>query len=66
MKASIDQTKCQQCATCVAICPEVFEIKEDGTVNVKDEWKEKDVPKELEEKVKQAEEMCPAGAITAK
>lgn len=66
MKVSIDQSKCQQCATCVAICPEVFEIKDDGTIDVKDEWKGKDIPTELEEKVKQAMEMCPITAIEAK
>ena len=32
MKVSIDKSKCIDCATCVGICPEVFEIKDDGTV----------------------------------
>jgi ferredoxin len=63
MKVSIDQSKCAVCATCVAICPEVFEIKDDGSVGVKDEFKGKDVPAELEEKVKEAQGMCPSSAI---
>ncbi|KUK77039.1 MAG: 4Fe-4S ferredoxin [candidate division WS6 bacterium 34_10] len=63
MKASIDQSKCTVCATCVAICPEVFELKDDGTVGVKDEFKGKDVPAELEGKVKEAQSMCPSSAI---
>lgn len=63
MKVSIDQSKCTVCATCVAICPDVFEMKDDGSVGVKDEFKGKDVPTELEEKVKEAQGMCPSGAI---
>jgi ferredoxin len=63
MKVSIDQSKCAVCATCVAICPEVFEMKDNGTVDVKDEFKGKDVPAELAEKVKEAQGMCPSSAI---
>lgn len=63
MKVSIDQTKCAVCGSCVAICPEVFEMKDDGTVDVKEEFKGKDVPQELEGKVKEAQSMCPATAI---
>ncbi len=63
MKVSIDQSKCTVCATCVAICPEVFELKDDGTVGVKDDFKGKDVSAELEEKVKEAQGMCPSSAI---
>ena len=63
MKVSIDQTKCVACGSCVAICPEVFEMKEDGTVDVRAEFKGKDIPKELEAKVQEAHDMCPATAI---
>lgn len=63
MKVSIDQTKCSVCATCVAICPEVFEMKDDGNIDVKDEYKGKEIPKELEEKVKEAQMGCPATAV---
>ena len=63
MKVSIDQTKCIACGSCVAICPEVFQMKEDGTVDVKEEFKGKDVPKELEAKVKEAHDICPTTAI---
>ena len=63
MKVSIDQTKCVACGSCVAVCPEVFEMKEDGTVDVKVELKGKDIPKELESKVIEARDMCPATAI---
>lgn len=63
MKVSIDQTKCVACGSCVAICPEVFEMKEDGTVNVKSEYIGKDIPQEFEAKVREAHDMCPSTAI---
>jgi len=63
MKVHIDKTKCTLCATCVGICPEVFEMKEDGSINIKDEFKDKDIPKELEAKVKEAQSMCPSSAV---
>ncbi len=63
MKVSIDLTKCAVCATCVGICPEVFEMKDDGTVNVKAEYQGVDIPAELEAKVKEAQGMCPASAV---
>jgi ferredoxin len=63
MKVSIDKEKCSLCATCVAICPEVFELKDDGSVDVKDEYKSVDVPAELEGKVKEAQSSCPSMAI---
>lgn len=63
MKVSIDQTKCVQCGSCVSICPEVFEMKEDGMVDVKAEYKGVDIPKELESKVMEARDMCPTTAI---
>lgn len=63
MKVSIDQEKCVVCGSCVAVCPEVFEMKDDGTVDVKEEFKGKDVPSELEAKVKEAQSMCPTAAI---
>ncbi|MGI6423166.1 MAG: ferredoxin [Candidatus Dojkabacteria bacterium] len=63
MKVSIDQSKCVACGSCVAICPEVFELKEDGTVDVKEEWKGKDIPAELEAKVLEARDLCSVIAI---
>jgi ferredoxin len=63
MKVHIDQEKCAVCASCVAICPEVFEMKEDGSIGVKDELKGQDIPQELEGKVKEAQSMCPSSAV---
>lgn len=63
MKVSIDQSLCITCGSCVAICPEVFEMKEDGTVDVKSEWKGKEIPAELQDKVREAHDLCPVTAI---
>ena len=63
MKVSIDKEKCSMCASCVAICPEVFEMKDDGSVDVKGEFKGVDIPAELEGKVKEAVSACPTLAI---
>lgn len=64
MKVSIDQEKCSVCATCVAIAPEVFEMKDDGSVNVKDEYMGKEITDEaLQEKVREAASSCPSMAI---
>lgn len=35
MKVKIDQNLCIGCGTCVALCPEVFELKKDGKAYVK-------------------------------
>jgi len=41
-------------------------MKDDGTVDVKAEYKGKDIPKELESKVTEARDMCPTIAIEIK
>lgn len=65
MKVSIDHSKCMMCGSCVAICPEVFEMRDDGSVDVKDEFKGVDITDEaLQTKVREAEGGCPGTAIT--
>jgi len=52
------------CGSCVAICPEVFEMKDDGSVDVKEQYKGKDISDDaILAKVKEAESACPATAI---
>ena len=64
MKVSIDQTKCVMCATCVAICPEVFEMTDEGTIDVKAEFKGVEITDAgIQAKVKEAAEACAATAI---
>ena len=64
MKVKIDHSTCIMCGSCVAVCPEVFEMKDDGTVEVKNEYKDKDIQDSaLIEKIKQAQAACPETAI---
>ncbi|HRY22372.1 MAG TPA: ferredoxin [Candidatus Dojkabacteria bacterium] len=65
MKVVLDKEVCTICFSCVAICPEVFEGKDDGTVDVKDEYKGVDITDpELQGKVREAANACPSGAIS--
>ncbi|MFC1651871.1 ferredoxin [Patescibacteria group bacterium] len=58
MKIKIDQNLCIGCGACVSLCPDVFELKEDGKANVKDE-------KACEKcDCKRAKEACPVQAIS--
>lgn len=64
MKVSIDKDKCIMCGSCVAICPEVFEMKDDGSVDVKEQYKGKDISDDaIIAKVKEAQVACPTIAI---
>ena len=61
MKVTIDSEACQGHARCWDICPEVFELDDDGYAYVE----LADVPPELEAKVRQAANNCPERAISA-
>jgi ferredoxin len=64
MKVSIDQSKCAMCASCVAICPEVFEMTDDGRIDVKAEYQGVEITDtDLQQKVRDAFDACPATAI---
>ena len=59
MKLVVDKDICIGCGACAAICPDVFEIDEDGlAVSVVDEINE-----EVEEDAIDAKEGCPVNAI---
>ena len=61
MRATVDDQRCRGHGVCITICPEVFELTDDGySVAV-----EADVPTELEAAVSEAVESCPEQAITA-
>lgn len=54
----VNQEKCTGCGTCVALCPDVFELGEDGKSKVKD-------PAACEHcDCQAAVESCPEGAIS--
>lgn len=60
MKMSVDQKACVGSGNCEAMCPEVFEVR-DGKSHVKVVT----VPAHLEDKVQEAVDGCPVGAISA-
>ncbi|MHC4159019.1 MAG: ferredoxin [Planctomycetota bacterium] len=62
MKVYVDSELCNGCGPCADICPEVFEINEEGTAEVKME----DIPAELRQSCREAAENCPTEAISIK
>jgi ferredoxin len=59
MKVRVDPEICAGFGICVGICPEVFELHEDGYATVL----VSEVPPELEDLVRRAASQCPAQAI---
>ena len=59
MKLKVDKDICIGCGACQAICPDVFEIDDDGlATSIVDE-----VPEEVMEDAVDAKEGCPVDAI---
>ena len=61
MKVSVDKELCMGDRNCNMLCPEVFKYDEDELMSIVllDE-----ISEHLEDKVNQAVDECPAGAIT--
>ncbi len=59
MKAMIDRNGCIACGLCVATCPEVFRMADDGLA----EAYRDSVPKEVENKAVEAQNECPVSVI---
>ena len=60
MRVTVDAARCEGHARCWSICPEVFELDDEGHAVVLAE----EVPAGLEGKVRDAERNCPERAIT--
>lgn len=60
MKAYLDKSGCISCGLCVDICPEVFQMDDDGVAEVYVE----DVPVEVEDAAVEAQDSCPVSVIT--
>ncbi|RSN73130.1 ferredoxin [Candidatus Methanodesulfokora washburnensis] len=65
MRISVDFATCQGCATCQALCPELFEVREDGKAWPKEivEVEESEL-ENLLSRIKEAASTCPLGCIT--
>ncbi len=59
MKVVVNRDNCIGCGACEALCPEVFQIDDEGLSKVICD----DVNEELEAKVTEAAEGCPTSAI---
>jgi len=60
MKVRVDPEICAGFGICLGICPEVFELHDDGYAIVR----VSEVPPELEDLVRRAASQCPARAIS--
>jgi ferredoxin len=60
MKVHVDPTICAGFGVCLGLCPEVFQLHDDGYTIVR----VREVPPELEDAVRQAVSQCPANAIS--
>lgn len=62
MKATVDRDTCIGCGVCPSVCPEVFEMDDEDIAIVKVD----EIPAEVEDSAKEAEESCPVDAISVK
>jgi ferredoxin len=60
MRVRVDANVCAGFGVCVGLCPEVFELHDDGYAIVR----VTEVPPEHEDSVRQAVNQCPARAIS--
>jgi sterol 14-demethylase len=60
VKVTIDFDLCQGHGVCMGECPEIFQVNDDGEVNILQE----NPDPSLEKKVRNAARFCPTGAIS--
>jgi ferredoxin len=60
MKVKVDFDLCASTGSCTRVAPEVFEIRDDGYLYVLQE----EPPEALHQACREAEELCPTGAIS--
>ena len=59
MKANVDKDTCIGCGLCPSICPEVFELTDEGYAHAIDS----EIPEDVQESAKEARDGCPVDAI---
>jgi ferredoxin len=59
MKVKVDYDMCASTGGCMQVCPEVFEVRNDGFLYV---LQEEPAP-ELHDRVREAADLCPTAAI---
>jgi len=60
MKVTVDYDMCASTGSCMQVCPEVFEVRNDGFLYVLQD----EPPAELHDKVREAADLCPTAAIS--
>lgn len=60
MKITVNKARCAAMGNCEAIAPELFEITDDGGMELRSD----EVTPELEDRVRQAIEACPTMSLT--
>ena len=58
MKVRVDADICIGCETCVDICPEIFEMRDDIAI-----IKEENIPEDLQDSCREAADICAVDAI---
>ena len=61
MKVKVNSDACIGCGACASICPDVFELNDDGLSQAK----VNDVADDKKQDVMDAKDSCPTGAIEA-
>jgi ferredoxin len=59
MEVSVDPDRCRGHGVCLAVCPEVFTLTDDGYAEAS-----ADVPADAEDGVREAADNCPERAIS--
>jgi ferredoxin len=60
MKPNVDKDTCIACGLCPSICPDCFQMEDDGKAGAVVD----SVPENCVDSAKEAEEGCPVNAIT--